>query len=98
MPIKAKGPGAVAAADSNRQFPNDQALQIAKDATGKSGVTAKTTLEEADLRTSDERELYAKDVVKRVNDAGFTIQKIQIPQKVTTKIIEVSRAIVSFAS
>jgi hypothetical protein len=80
------------------QFPLEQALQIAQDETNSTTADAQTTLEDAGLQTADDRDLYAIRVVNRVKSAGSKIKKSNIPQSADTKIIEVARAIVSFAS
>lgn len=89
---------AAAAKEPVRQFPLDKALQIAIEETQFDEATATTTLEDANLRTSDERQLYAIRAVKRVKAEGFSMSTGKVPKKADTKVIEVARAIVVFAA
>jgi hypothetical protein len=86
------------AEDENRQFDLAKALEIAKDATLFAGVKSETTLEDAKLRTPEERELYALRVIGSVAHEHFKLKKTQVPQKATTEVNEVASAIVIFAS
>jgi hypothetical protein len=98
MGKKKKAKEAVAAEESlTGQFNINDALKIACDATLFDGVTPETTLEDANMRTPDERELYALRVIGLVAHKHAKMKKTQVPQKATTKVIEVARAIVIFA-
>ena len=88
---------AVAGGEPNRQFNLIEARQIAEESTLFAGVTQETKLEDANLRTPEERELYALRVIGGVAHKHFKMKKTQVPQKASTLVSEVTDAIVIFA-
>ena len=84
-------------AELTRQFDVVLAEQIAEEATLFPQVKSNSKLEDVNLRTAEERELYALRVIGRVAHEHFKMSVSQVPQKPTTLVSEVADAIVIFA-
>ena len=88
---------ATIAGEPTPQFDLITARKIAEDATLFTSVTQETNLEDANLRTPKERELYALRVIESVAEESFKMKKNRVPQKASTLVGEVTDAIVIFA-